>query len=142
MPLKHNKTMELAELLLHAGTCGNFDNCFGNADIFYTIADHQKWIREDCCHGCYYVVKRIHSSINGLYHYCIIGQTFRYNETTGDESGYFAIRQNRTDGFLNTIVLSSGEPILSTFGCVDMFGVLLNIESIQTIEQAKKSAIR
>lgn len=141
-PLEHNKIMELSECLLHAGTCGNFDNCFGNADIFYAIADYQKWVSEDCCHGCCYVAKRIHSKINGLYQYHIIGQTFNYNKVTGDEAGYFAIRRNRDSGFLDNIALASGEPVLPSFGCIDLVSLLLNIDGIQTEEQAVQFAVK
>ncbi len=142
MPLEHNKIMKLTEYLLHSNTCGIFDNYFGNANIFYAIADHQKLIAENCCQGCYFAVKRTFSESENLYKHNIIGQTFNCNEINGDENGYITIRENKDGDSLYNIASSSGKPILPTFGCVDMLGILLNIDNIQTIEQAEKIAIR
>lgn len=141
-PLKHTIVMEFAELFLNSGTCNSLDKYIGGTDIFCAIADHQKWISENCCQGCYFAVKIAHPIDKGLYQYHIIGQTFNYDETTGDESGYFAIRTNRDDGYLDNIVISDSEPVLSSFGCIDMLGILLNIDSIQTVEQIEKIAVK
>ncbi len=142
MPLNHTKAMELAELLLNSDNCSSFDSYFGNADTYYLIADHQKWVAENCCQGCYFAVKIAHPIDKGLYQYHIIGQTFNYDETTGDESGYFAIRTNRDYGYLDNIALSSGEPVLPPFGCVDIMSVLLSIDNIQTAEQIIEIAVK
>ena len=141
-PLEHSKVMELAGSLLYPGSNSSLDSYFRNADTCYVIADHQKWISENCCQGCYFAVKIVHPIDKGLYQYHIIGQTFNYDETTGDESGYFAIRTNRNDGYLDNIVISDSEPVLPSFGCVDMLGILLNIDSIQTVEQIEKIAVK
>lgn len=141
-PLEHNKIMELTEYLLHSNTYGIFDNYFGKADIFYAIADHQKWSAEDCCHGCYFTVKRTLTESENLYSYNIIGQAFNYNQDTGDETGYFAIMKSRNDGLVDNITVSDNEPVLPTFGCIDMMKLLSNIDSIQTAEQAIQIAIR
>ncbi len=142
MPLNHNKTMELAELLLHSDNYSDFDSYFGNADTCYLIADHQKWTTENCYHGCYFAVKRSLTESESLCKYNIIGQTFRCNESNGDENCYFAIRKNRYNKSLYNIVISASEPVLPAFGCVDMLGTLLNIDSIQTVEQIEKIAVK
>ena len=141
-PLEHSKVMELAGLLLYPGSNSSLDSYFRNADTCYVIADHQKWISENCCQGCYFAVKIAHPIDKWLYQYHIIGQTFNYDETTGDESGYFAIRTNRDDGYLDNIVISDSEPVLPSSGCIDMLGILLNIDSIQTVEQIEKIAVK
>ena len=141
-PLEHSKVMELAGSLLYPGSNSSLDSYFRNADTCYVIADHQKWISENCCQGCYFAVKIAHPIDKGLYQYHIIGQTFNYDETTGDESGYFAIRTNRDDGYLDNIVISDSEPVLPSSGCIDMLGILLNIDSIQTMEQIEKIAVK
>ena len=141
-PLEHSKVMELAGSLLYPGSNSSLDSYFRNADTCYVIADHQKWISENCCQGCYFAVKIAHPIDKGLYQYHIIGQTFNYDETTGDESGYFAIRTNRNDGYLDNIVISDSEPVLPSSGCIDMLGILLNIDSIQTMEQIEKIAVK
>lgn len=142
MPLGHNKTMKMAELFLQSDDCSNFDSYFGNADIGYLITDHQKWITENCCQGCYLAVKRTFSEYKNLNQYHIIGQTFNYNETVCNESGYFAIRKNRNDVFLDNVIAPASKPVLPSFGCVDMMDILLNIDNIQTAEQVAKIAIK
>lgn len=141
-PIEHSKAMKLAGLFLHSDTCSNSGSCLGTADICYLIADHQKWITEGCCQGCYLAVKRSFSESEGLYKFNIIGQTFNYNETNGNEYGYFAIRENKGNGLLNDIVLSAGEPVLPTFGCIDIAGLLPDIGSIQTTEQAVQLTVK
>lgn len=140
--LEHSKVMELTELLLHSDNCSSFASYFGNADTCYVIADHQKWIAENCCQGCYFAVKKTLTESENSCKYNIIGQTFRCNETTDDENCYFAIRESRNNGSLYNIVVSDSEPVLPSFGCVDIMSVLLNIDNIQTAEQIKKIAIK
>lgn len=141
-PLEHSKVMELAGLLLHSDDCNDFDRCFGNADICYLIADHQKWTAENCCHGCYFAAKKALTESESLCKYSIIGQIFRYNEVTDDENCYFAIRENRNNGSLYNIVVSDSEPVLPSFGCVDIMSVLLSIDNIQTAEQIIEIAVK
>lgn len=142
MPLNHNKTMELAELLLHSDGCSGFDSYFGNTDTCYLIADHQQWTTENCCHGCYFAVKRTFSESENLYRHNIIGQTFNYNEINGDENGYFAIRESKDNEALYNIAVSASGPVLPAFGCIDILGILLNIDNIQAIEQIEKIAVK
>lgn len=140
--LEHSKVMELTELLLHSDNCSSFDSYFGNADTCYVIADHQKWIAENCCHGCYFAVKRTLSESESLCKYNIIGQTFNYNQITDDESAYFAIRKNMNDELLYNIAVSKSEPVLPTFGCVDIMNILLDIDNIKTAERTIQIAVK
>lgn len=142
MPLEHNKVMELAELLLHSDRCSAFDSYFENADIYYLIVDHQKWVAENCCQGCYFAVKKTLAESESSCKCNIIGQTFNYNEINGDENGHFTIRESRDNEALYNIAVSANEPVLPAFGCVDMLGILLNIDSIQTVEQIEKIAVK
>ena len=142
MPLEHSKIMELAELLLHSDFCSDFDAYFGNADICYLIADHQKWTAENYCQGCYFAVKRTLSESENLYKYNIIGQAFSYNETSGDENCYFAIRHSRDSGVLYNITASASEPVLPTFGSINIMKLLANIDNIQTAGLAEKAAVQ
>lgn len=141
-PLEHSKVMELAGLLLHSDDCSDFDRCFGNADICYLIADHQKWTAENYCHGCYFAVKKTLTKSESSCKYNIIGQTFNYNEINGDENGYFTIRESRNKEALYNIAVSDNGPVLPAFGCVDILGILLNIDNIQAIEQIEKIAVK
>ena len=141
-PLEHTIAMKFAELLLDSGTCSSLDRHIGNTDIFYAIADHQKWISENCCHGFYFAVKRILSESESLCKYNIIGQTFNYNQITDDESAYFAIRENMNDELLYNIAVSKSEPVLPTFGCVDIMNILLDIDNIKTAEQTIQIAVK
>ena len=142
MPLNHSKAMELAELLLNSDNCSSFNSYFENADTYYLIVDHQKWVAENCCQGCYFAVKKTFTEAESSCKYNIIGQTFKYNETTGDENCYFAIRENRNNVSLYNIVVSDSGPVLLSFGCVDIMSVLLSIDNIQTAEQMIEIAVK
>ena len=142
MPLNHSKAMELAKLLLNSDNCSGFDSYFRKADTYYLIADHQKWIAENCCQGCYFAVKKTLTESESSCKYNIIGQTFRYNEVTDDENCYFAIRENRNNDSLYNIVVSDSGPVLPSFGCVDIMSVLLSIDNIQTSEQVIEIAVK
>ena len=141
-PLNHTTTIEFARLLLHSDTSGGVDNYFGNADICYALADYQERISENHYKGCYYVLKRTYSRNNGLYQYSIIAQTFHSDEASGDEHGYFAIRESRDGRHLHNLVKSEGEPVLPTFGSINLMGLLTDIDNIQTAGQAEKIAVK
>lgn len=102
--------------------------------------DHQKHLTSTHCRGCYYVVKRVATARNRISHYKIIGQTYEDNEDASQ--GYFAIRENRDNHLLLDITKESGELVFPSFGCVDTLNLLVNIDHIKNIEQAKKAAIR
>lgn len=141
-PLFHSRTMKLAELFLHSENCISLDTHTSNADIYYAIIDHQKSDNKSNCEGCYIIAQKTPALSKCQHKYSIIGQTFRYSENNSEEYGYFAIRESKDNGLVNNIALSSGEPVLPSFGCVDIMGILLNIDSIQTIEQIEKIAVK
>ncbi len=136
--------MEWADALLHSGACRAIGARAGNADRYYAVMDHQEWIREGCCEGCCYAVKRsvLHSPLKAWSRHHVIGQTFLLDESEDKGRGFFAVR--RKDGLLpfRCLCLSNGIPVLPAFGCLDMVGLLRNIESIHTVEQEKNTAIK
>lgn len=139
-PVEHSGIMELANLFLHLDNCSGFNSYFENADIYFLIADHQKWTAQNCCQGCYLAVKKAFPKSGGLFN--IIGQIFSCNEINGDENCYFAIRKSRGNEQLCNVDASAGEAVLPAFGCVDIIGVLLNIDNIQTTKQAVQIALK
>lgn len=141
-PLEHSRTIELAKMFLHSENDSSLDIYTSNADIYYAIIDHQQLDNKNNCEGYYIVIKKTPALSKCQHKYNIIGQTFSYNEITDDEYGYFFIRENKSNGLMNNITMSSGEPVLPSFGCVDMLGILLNIDSIQTVEQIEKIAVK
>lgn len=141
-PLSHSRAMKLAELFLHSETCSSLDTNTSNADIYYAIIDHQQYDSKGNCEGCYIVAQKTPVLSKCQYKYNIIGQIFSCNETNSDEYGYFAIRVNKDNGLVNNITMSSGEPVLPSFGCIDLVSLLLNIDSMQTAEQVVKIALK
>lgn len=141
-PLEYNRAMELAELFLHSETCSSLNTHTSNADIYYAIIDHQQLDNKSNCEGCYIVTRKTPALNNCQHKYNIIGQIFSCNETNSDEYGYFAVRENKDNELVNNIVLSYGEPVLPTFGCVDLTALLLDIDNIRTIGQTKKAAVK
>ena len=140
--LSHSRTMKLAELFLHSETCINLDNYTSNADIYYAIIDHQQSDNKGNCEGCYIVVQKTPVLSKCQHKYSIIGQTFSCSETNSEEYGYFAIRESKENELINNIALSSGEPVLPSFGCIDLPILLLNIDNIQRIEQVIEIAVK
>ena len=141
-PLSHSRTMKLAELFLHSETCITLDNYTSNADIYYAIIDHQQSDNKGNCEGCYIVVQKTPVLSKCQHKYSIIGQTFSCSETNSEEYGYFAIRESKENELINNIALSSGEPVLPSFGCIDLPILLLNIDNIQRIEQVIEIAVK
>ncbi len=141
-PLSHSRAMKLAEMFLHSETCISLDNYTSNADIYYAIIDHQQSDNKGNCEGCYIVVQKTPVLSKCQHKYSIIGQTSSCNETNSDEYGYFAIRVNKDNGLVNNITMSSGEPVLPSFGCIDLVSLLLNIDNMQTAEQVVKIALK
>ena len=141
-PLTHSIAMKLTELFLHSENCISLDTHTSNADIYYAIIDHQQSDNKGKCEGCYIVAQKTPVLSKCQHKYSIIGQTFSCNETNSDEYGYFAIRVNKDNGLVNNIALSSGEPVLPSFGCIDLPTLLLNIDNIQTAEQVIEIAVK
>lgn len=142
MPLKHKTVISHTNNLLHLISCDVIDEQIGDTDIYYGIMDHQQWIRNYYCEGCYSVIKRISSKQKETYEYQIIAQTFNYDETNGEEQSYFAIRTNNGNRFFHNIDIVEGKSVIPTFGSVNMIGLLLNIDNITTSEQTEKIAMK
>lgn len=140
--LEHDTVMASAARLLHGSSCDSMDRLAGGADEYYSIMDHQRRMNENCGEGCYYAVSRTISGQNGLSEYRVIGQTFQYDIRSGREQSFFAIRKNEGSRQLHTLEHAAGCPVLSPFGCVDMAGLLMNIRSVTTKEQAARIANR
>ncbi len=136
--LTHNSIMRLADHLLHSSQYGEIHGQTGNADNYYAIMDHQKWISSTHCEGCYLAVKKISPIGNGTFNCKIIGQIFKENNAAAD--GYFAIRERRGNR-LHDIARVTGEPVLPPFGCIDTLGLLLSIDRIKTAAQAERIAL-
>ena len=142
--LDHGTVMEAADHLLYDSSCEIPDGWIGNTDEYYAVIDHRRKTGESC-EGCYFVILRT-SSLNqsNPFRYYMIGQKFRYDEPGGKEQSHFAIRQNKEGHHLHTIDKAEGEgdPVLATFGCIDLPSLLSGIRDIQTKEQAASLAHR
>lgn len=135
----YRKPIEFAGKLLHSPSCSVVDKWIGTADVYYGIMDYQHWM-EDCCEGCYYAVARMPSAQNAQYQYNVISQTFHCAEFRKEELAHFAIRKDDGRHHLNTLDKEDTWPVLATFGCVDLFGLLINITNITTKQQAAEIA--
>ena len=142
--MEHEKIMTFADILLHSSSCDSLDRLAGGADIYYGIMDHHRQTGGNCCEGCYYAVSRTVLEKNSATECHVIGQTYQYDTSSGMENSYFAIRRN--DGSNPMLMYTLEEtvccPVLSLFGCVDVAGLLVNINSITTKEQAAEIANR
>ena len=137
--LKHEKIMELANIFLRSNACKKIDTFIGSADCYYAVMDHQEWIREDRCEGCYYAIRRSisHNYFDPPYKYHVIGQTFVFDDTN-EGINYFTIRKKDGSSPFHNLYISKGRPVLPTFGCVDMVGLLRNIGHIYNARQAQE----
>lgn len=140
--LEHEKIMTFADCLLRDNSFNCLDRLAGGADAYYGIMDHQRRTGGDCCEGCYYAVSRTVSGKNSTAECHVIGQTFRYDTSSGMENSYFAIRKNDGRNSMRTLEETAGCPVLSLFGCVDVAGLLVNLHTITTKEQAAEIANR
>ena len=138
--LEHERIMKQADFLLHSHSCNPMEEYLKEPAFYYAAMDYQKHFTSSHYRGCYYVVKRVATARNRISHYKIIGQSF---DDYGDTSqGYFAIRENKDHHLLLDIAMESGELVFPSFGCIDTLNLLINIDQIKTIEQAKEAAIR
>lgn len=138
--VEHEQIMGQADFLLHSNSCSSIDEHFKETTFYYASMDYQKQFTDSHCKGCYYVIKRFSDTHNRMQQCKIIGQIFEdYKDTS---QGYFAIREARNNHLLFDIAKTSGEPSLPSFGCVDTLNLLIDIDHIKTIEQAKAAAIR
>ena len=141
--LKHEKIIEFANMLLRSNACKKIDEFIGNTDHYFAVMDHQKWIGEGRCEGCYYAIKRSisHNYFDPPYKYHVIGQTFVFDDTN-EGINYFTIRKKDGPSPFHNLYISKGRPVLPTFGCVDLVELLRNIGHIYNARQAKDIAIK
>lgn len=141
---KHEEIIEWANTLLRSDACDTIDGRIGGADHYFSIMDNQKWIHKDRCEGCYYAIKRSVSrdSFDPLYRHYVIGQTFMLDESEDESINFFAIRRKDEHPPFHNLYISKDSPVLPAFGCVDMVGLLKNIEHICNARQAKDIAIK
>lgn len=138
--LENHDVMEWAGYLLHSDTYKKVDENLEDSDIYYAVMDYQNTIPDGNREGCYFTVRRTAWGNGGPEHNAI-AQSYFYNKETCEEYGYFAIR--KTIGNVPyTIDSSEGEPVLPTFGCVDMMALWADIENINSKEDATKTAIK
>lgn len=138
----HSAVMALIGKMLHDTSCGSIDQWIGSADAYYAVMDHQRRTGNSCYEGCYVAMSRTPARQYGGREYHIIGQIFQCDTASGRTQSYFAIRQDKDGHRLHTIDETDGEPVLATFGCVDMAKLLMNIGSITTGRQAAELANR
>lgn len=140
----HEKIMEWADTLLRSDDSNTIDARIGSADHYFSIMDNQKWVHKDRCEGCYYAIKRSISRnpFDPLYRHYVIGQTFILDESEDESITFFAIRRKDEHPPFHNLYISKGNPVLPTFGCVDMVGILRNIGHIYNARQAKDIAIK
>lgn len=138
--LNHQEIMNQAECLLQSCVPKDFGVRISESNNYYAVMDQQARTPDGGCEGCYYAVQK--SVTNENFHYHIIGQTYHCSKSDDSIHGYFAVRTGE-DGqkFLN-LDTKAGEPLFPTFGCVDIMGVLINIDHITTSGQTKKTALR
>lgn len=138
--MEHEQIMEQTDFLLHSRSCSPIDERLKETTFYYASMDYQKQLTDSHCKGCYYVLKRMSAAHNKIPQCKIIGQIFEdYRDTS---QGYFAIKESRNNHLLFDIAKTSGEPIFPSFGCIDTLNLLIDIDQIKTIEQAKAAAIR
>ena len=138
--LGKDKAMGWAAYLLHSDTYGKMEEILGDADFHYAVVDFQESSPEGYCEGCYYTLSRLPLG-DGEFQHNFIGQAYLCHRETCEECGYFAIRK-AIGNVLYTIDSSEGKPVLPTFGCVDMAALLAEIETINSKEDAIKTAIK
>lgn len=140
--LEHPAVMTLIGNMLHDTSCGTIDQWIGSADAYYAVMDHQHQTGISYYEGCYFAMSRTPAKQGGRYEYHIIGQLFQCDTASGREQSYFAIRQDKDGHHLLTIDETDGEPVLATFGCVDMAKLLMHMENITTGQQVADLANR
>lgn len=138
--LEHNALMAAASRLLYDASPKELYEQAGDAGEFYAVIDHQKQTDECCCEGCCLALSGTSSVENASHEYHVIGQTFRCDDFGNNLHSYFAIRRSQDKSCLNTLNVKDGCPVIATYGCVDMMALLLNINSITTLEQASELA--
>lgn len=140
IPLNHQEIMNRAQRFLQSCSPEDFNACMCRTDNYYAVADQQARTPDGGCEGCYYAVRK--SADSGCFHYHIVGQTFSCNKSGDNQHGYFAVRTGRSGQKILNLDTKAGEPVFPAFGCIDIMGVLIDIDSITTSRQAKETALR
>lgn len=140
VPMTHEEVMERAEILLGSCSPDTVDRHIGNTDYYYGIMDYQKWLDKNRCEGCYYAVKR--TSNRRIYSYRIIGQIFSCDRNGCRQEGHFVIRTDNGKRKFHSLAEIYGDPVLPVAGCVDIHGILADIDGIHTTLQALNVAVR
>lgn len=138
--LEHDAVMAAAGRLLHDASPKELYEQAGDADEFYAVIDHQQQTDECCCEGCCLALSVTPSGQDTSHECHIIGQVFQCGECDDKQNSYFAIRQGRPGDCLHTLANADGYPVIATSGCVDVVALLININSITTLEQASELA--
>ncbi|MDE7200724.1 MAG: hypothetical protein K2O91_02205, partial [Lachnospiraceae bacterium] len=136
----HKDILSTADILLKSYSHDIIDKQISRADNYHAVMDYQKRINSCCYEGCYYAVKR--TVINNTYNYHIVGQTFTSSQNDDIQSGYFAIRASDGEQKIHTISELIGTLILPPFGCIDLVGILMDIDNLSTAEQIKNTAVK
>lgn len=140
IPLEYHDVMEWAGYLLHSDTYKKVDENLEDSNVYYSVMDYQKNTAEGNYEGCYWTLNKL-SLGNNEFQHNFIGQAFFSGRNSYEETSYFSIRKTR-GGILYTIDSLEGEPVLPTFGCLDMMALWANIEHINSKEDAIKTAIK
>lgn len=138
--LSHQEIMDRANRFLQSCDPKDFDDHICKTDNYYAVMDQQVRTPDGGCEGCYYAVRK--SADSGSFHYRIVGQTFSCNKSGDNLHGYFSVRTGGCGRKIHDYDAVSGEPVFPAFGCIDIMGVLINIDSITTSRQAKETALR
>lgn len=138
--LSHQEIMDRANLLLKSCVPEDFNVLISRSDNYYAVTDQQARTPDGGCEGCYYAVQK--SADSGSFHCLIVGQTYACSRPDDTANGYFAIRTCGDRQKFHDLDSKTGDPVFPAFGCIDIMGVLINIDSITTLEQAKKIAVK
>lgn len=138
--LNHQEIMNRARKLLQSCEMEDFNVRISRTDNYYAVTDQQAHTPDGGCEGCYYAVQK--SADSGNFHYRIVGQTYACSKSDDTAHGYFAVRTGREGRKFHNLDAKTGESVLPAFGCVDIMGVLINIDSITTSGQAKKIVVK
>lgn len=138
--LNHQEIMNRARKLLKSCAPEDFNVLISRSNNYYAVTDQQVQTPDGGCEGCYYAVRK--SADNESFHYRIVGQTYACSRPDDTANGYFAIRTCGDRQKFHDLDSKTGDPVFPAFGCIDIMGVLINIDSITTLEQAKKIAAK
>lgn len=138
--LSHQEIMNRANRLLQSCVPEDCHVLISRSDNYYAVMDQQVQTPDSGCEGCYYAMRK--SADRGSFHYRIVGQTYACSRSDDTAHGYFAVRTGRGGQKILNLDTKDGEPVFPTFGCIDIMGVLINIDSITTSRQAEKIAVK